>query len=86
MPQVQTRESHNSETTDDNQIYRGFMTLNPRDNCWNNVVICDTIQQKVHLVYLKKVESFALSNRRFNRLSNDTQFLKIEVTLLEIEL
>ena len=29
---------------------------------------------------------FALSNRAFNKLSNDTQFLKIEVILLEIQL
>ena len=49
--------------------------------------ICAPIQQKVHLVYFwKKNEIFALyNNRRFNKLSNDTKFIKIEVTLLKIQ-
>ena len=34
----------------------------------------------------EKVESFAKSNRGFNKLSNNTQFLKIEVIILEIQL
>ena len=29
------------------------------------------------------IEIFALSNRRFNKLSNDTRFIKIEVMLLK---
>ena len=32
-----------------------------------------------------KIEMFALSNRIFNKLSNDTKFLKFEVRLLEIQ-
>ena len=33
----------------------------------------------------KKIEIFALSNKRFNKLSNDTKFIKIEVILLKIQ-
>ena len=33
----------------------------------------------------EKVEMFAVSNRGFNKLSNDTQFLKNEAILLEIQ-
>ena len=45
-------------------------------------IICDPIQQKIHLVTSENVEIIAVSNRGFNKLSNDTQFLKIEVILL----
>ena len=34
----------------------------------------------------EKIEIFALSNWRFNKLSNDTKFVKIEVILLKIQL
>ena len=34
--------------------------------------ICDPIQQKVILSTFEKIEIFALYNRRFNKLSNDT--------------
>ena len=34
----------------------------------------------------EKVEMFAISNRTFNKLSNNAQFLKIELRLLEIQL
>ena len=40
-------------------------------------IICDTIQQRVHLVYLLQIEIFALSKRRFNKLSNGTRLVKI---------
>ena len=50
------------------------------------ITICDPIQQKVHLVYFWKIEIFALSNRRFNKLPNDTKFVKIEVILLKVQL
>ena len=33
----------------------------------------------------EKIKMFALSNRRFNKLSNDTKLIKIEVTLLKIQ-
>ena len=33
----------------------------------------------------EKIEIVALSNRRFNKLSNDTKFVKIEVILLKIQ-
>ena len=33
----------------------------------------------------EKIEMFALSNRGFNKLSNDTKFIKIEVILFEIQ-
>ena len=33
----------------------------------------------------KKKRFFALSNRRFNNLSNDTKFIKIEVILLKVQ-
>ena len=33
----------------------------------------------------EKIEIFALSNRRFNKLSNDSKFIKIEVILLKIQ-
>ena len=46
---------------------------------------CDPIQQGTSC-HLKEFESFAIANRGFNKLSNDTQFLKIEMILLEIQL
>ena len=46
---------------------------------------CDPIQQKVHLSTFEKIEIFALSNRRFNELSNGTKFVKIEAILLKIQ-
>ena len=33
----------------------------------------------------EKIYIFALSNRRFNKLSNDTKFIRIEVMLLKIQ-
>ena len=33
----------------------------------------------------EKIEMFALSNRRFNKLSRNTKFIKIEVILLKIQ-
>ena len=33
----------------------------------------------------EKTEIFALSNRRFNKLSNDTKLVKIEVILLQVQ-
>ena len=33
----------------------------------------------------EKIEIFALSNRSFNKLSNDTKFVKIKVILLKIQ-
>ena len=51
---------------------------------WSYLRICDPIQQKVHLVYLKN-EIFALSIGRFNKLSNDTKIGKIEVKLLKVQ-
>ena len=50
-----------------------------------NKKICDSIQQKVHLVYFWFfLLIFALSNRWFNKLSNNTKFVKIEEILSEI--
>ena len=34
----------------------------------------------------EKIEIFALSNSRFNKPSNDTKIMKIEVTLLKVQL
>ena len=50
-------------------------------------ILCDPIQQKVHVscLLLKKNEIFALCNKRFNKLSNDTKFVNIEVILLKIQ-
>ena len=36
-------------------------------------------------LFLKKKSDFALYNRRFNKLSNDTKFVKIEVILLKVQ-
>ena len=33
----------------------------------------------------ENIEIFAISNRRFNKLSNDTKFINIEVILLKIQ-
>ena len=46
------------------------------------------MQEKVHLVSwstFEKIEIFAFSNRRYNKLSNDIKFVKIEVALLKIQ-
>ena len=45
--------------------------------------ICDPIQQKV--TCLTVIEIFTLSNRRLNKLSNYTKFVKIEVILLKVQ-
>ena len=51
-------------------------------------IICTYVTQynkRYILSTFEKIEIFALSNRRFNKLSNDTKFIKIEVMLLKIQ-
>ena len=56
-----------------------MLSLLPLETCDVDLMDeCDPIQQKVHL--LKKL-ILALSNRRLNKLSNDTKFVNIEVIL-----
>ena len=43
--------------------------------------ICD---QRFILSTFEQIEIFALPNRRFNKLSNDTKFVKIEVILYKV--
>ena len=61
----------------------------PNSPFYSNTVInnlCDPIR-KVHPVYfLGENDVFALSNRRFHNLSNDTKLVKIEVILLKVQL
>ena len=51
----------------------------------NRLYVTNTTKKCILSTFVK-VEIFAMSNRGFDKLSNDTQFLKIEVILLEIQL
>ena len=54
-----------------------------------NFIQCVYVTQynKRHILSTsEQIEIFAICNRGFNKLSNDTQFLKIEVILLEIQI
>ena len=62
--------------------------------CKDNKTICKDMLDRTfvtqynkgyYLSTFEKIEIFALSYRRFNKLSSDTKFIKIEVILLKIQ-
>ena len=53
------------------------------NNCWPYVI---QYNKRYILSTFEKIEIFALSNRRLNKLSNDTKFIKIKVILLKVQL